>query len=102
MKQYIVPMQHDKGTSRIRTAANDPETAKQIVCKTENAPLCAAISVVEESTSNSPENIAISKGTAGTPSRFYDRALCTADELPELLKQGWGLDTSQFAMKPAQ
>lgn len=101
MKQYIVTMQHDKGTHRVRVTASDSDTAKQIVCKTENAPLCAAINVSEESTSNSPENIAIHKGKAGLPLRFYDRALCTADELPELLKQGWNLDTSQFAMKPA-
>ncbi len=44
--------------------------------------------------------IAIVKGNARTPERFWSRALCPQEELPQLIKEGWLIDNGRFALKP--
>ena len=45
MKQYIVTIQHDKGTTKIRVIAANEEAAKQMVMKAENCPASAITKV---------------------------------------------------------
>jgi len=47
VRTFRLTLQSDKGRHRITISAQDADTARELVCKAENAPLCAVIKTEE-------------------------------------------------------
>ena len=45
MNTYTLTVKHDYGKQRFTIYANDEQTAKELLCKAENCPMCAIIKV---------------------------------------------------------